>query len=149
MDTLLEETTSSPTSPLWDLFEAKATALGATVLRFADEADADRAVGAAPTDFVCRADFAVAETGSVVVSVPQADRAAALIADHLWLRVRSGDVVANLDDALRRIGASIAAGSRYVTFMSGPSRTADIERTLTIGVHGPRALTVVVIGEIS
>jgi L-lactate dehydrogenase complex protein LldG len=30
--------------------------------------------------------------------------------------------------------------------MSGPSRTADIERVLTIGVHGPKALVIVVIG---
>jgi L-lactate dehydrogenase complex protein LldG len=33
-------------------------------------------------------------------------------------------------------------GHRYVTFASGPSRTSDIERVLTIGVHGPRGLMI-------
>jgi L-lactate dehydrogenase complex protein LldG len=39
----------------------------------------------------------------------------------------------------------VQAGNRYITLMSGPSRTADIERMLTIGVHGPRELILVVV----
>ncbi|HKF35783.1 MAG TPA: LUD domain-containing protein, partial [Ktedonobacteraceae bacterium] len=35
---------------------------------------------------------------------------------------------------------------RYISLVTGPSRTADIERTLTIGVQGPKALCVIVVG---
>jgi L-lactate dehydrogenase complex protein LldG len=35
----------------------------------------------------------------------------------------------------------------YISFITGPSRTADIERVLTIGVHGPGRLIIVVVDE--
>ena len=37
------------------------------------------------------------------------------------------------------------AGHRYVSLVTGPSRTADIERVLTIGVQGPKALHIIVL----
>lgn len=137
---------------LWERFEQKALALGASVIFADDEGAAARTVVDAPPDeVVCGAELAVAETGSVVVSLPNAERGKALLAERLWLVVSSDCIVANLDQALERMGAIIGqqdpGNSHYVTLMSGPSRTADIERTLTIGVHGPRALVVVVVGD--
>jgi len=37
------------------------------------------------------------------------------------------------------------AQTNYISFITGPSRTADIERVLTIGVHGPERLIIVVV----
>ncbi len=98
-------------------------------------------------DVVAAGVFAVAETGSVLVCERNEDRAACMLAERLWLLVPAEAIVPTLDEALARIGALVREGAPYVTLMSGPSRTADIERTLTIGVHGPRALVIVVVGD--
>jgi L-lactate dehydrogenase complex protein LldG len=132
---------------LWELFEKKALALGATVVYTASAEPGD---ASAADDVVYRADLAVAETGSLLVCLPNEERARAFLAERLRLQVRSADIVASLDQALQHLHTSITSqANRYATFMSGPSRTADIERTLTIGVHGPRALVIEVIGEVS
>ncbi len=98
-------------------------------------------------EIVVAGEFAIAETGSVAVSAPAAARAACLLAERLWLVVPIAAIVPTLDVALARVAALVRAGAPHVTFMSGPSRTADIERVLTIGVHGPRAVVVVVVEE--
>jgi L-lactate dehydrogenase complex protein LldG len=100
-------------------------------------------------DVVAAGILAVAETGSVLLHESRADRGACFLADRLWLLVRADRVVPTLDAASERVATLVRAGARYLTLMSGPSRTADIERVLTIGVHGPRELTIVVIGESS
>jgi L-lactate dehydrogenase complex protein LldG len=129
---------------LWDVFETKAVALSADVLRVGEAPSQEVAEG----DFACRAELAIAETGSLLVILPQPERARALLAEHLWCQVRAEAIVATLDQALEHVSSAIAnQGNHYATFMSGPSRTADIERTLTIGVHGPRALTIIVVGD--
>jgi L-lactate dehydrogenase complex protein LldG len=64
----------------------------------------------------------------------------------LWLLVAESALLPDLDSALQRIGELIRTGAHHPLLMSGPSRTADIERVLTIGVHGPRALVIVVVG---
>jgi L-lactate dehydrogenase complex protein LldG len=82
----------------------------------------------------------------VAVSWPRDERGRALLAERLFLLVPKDQLVPTLDDALERIEALVRDGRPYVTLMTGPSRTADIERALTVGVHGPRELHVVLVG---
>jgi L-lactate dehydrogenase complex protein LldG len=98
-----------------------------------------------PADVVAGAVFAVAETGSVVLDEPQNDRGRCFLADRLWVLVREQDILASLDEAMQRMRELVRAGAHHPLLMSGPSRTADIERVLTVGVHGPRAVTIVVV----
>ena len=89
------------------------------------------------------ADYAVAETGSVVVVPRQGlSRLASLVPPVHVAVVRPQDVVESLDDVflLRRLEYHRNGGDMgsYLNFITGPSRTADIEQTLVVGVHGPR-----------
>jgi L-lactate dehydrogenase complex protein LldG len=93
--------------------------------------------------------LAVAETGSVLLGSndPQARMVGMLARTHVVV-VKAGALVPSLDEAAATIRSLTRPGPdqlRYVGFVTGPSRTADIERVLTIGVQGPRALHVVLI----
>jgi L-lactate utilization protein LutC len=166
--------TAAASADPWAAFTAKAELLGAAVVHaHSDEAAArllsesgepvaaTRSLAAAfpiiaagkpdaaagPAKEVAAAGlFAVSETGSVGLNEPREDRGACFLADRLWLLVPESELVSRLEDALTRMHELIARGAHHPLLMSGPSRTADIERVLTIGVHGPRALVVVVVG---
>lgn len=85
-------------------------------------------------------EYLVARTGSVVMSAAQASgRSASVYAPiHICIAYTS-QVVYDLKDALLAIkdkyGNELPS---FITFASGPSRTADIEKTLVVGVHGPK-----------
>lgn len=98
-------------------------------------------------DVLAAPQFGIAETGSLLVRESNVDRGACFLAERLWLVVGRADIRQSLDEALAEVQALIADGQPYLTLMTGPSRTADIERTLTIGVHGPRNLAVVLVEE--
>jgi L-lactate dehydrogenase complex protein LldG len=89
------------------------------------------------------AEFGVAENGAVWIDDAAAPvRAGLFLAQHLVVLLPQGEIVDNLHQAYERLGA--AAGKRgYGCFMSGPSKTADIEQALVVGAHGPRSLTIV------
>jgi len=127
-------------------FARKAAGIGAVVTFAPDPVAARAAAGHDAGDQIVEGIFAVAETGSVAVALPRAERGAALLSERLWLLVPASELVATLDQALVRIDALVRGGRAYVTLMTGPSRTADIERALTVGVHGPRELHVVLVG---
>jgi L-lactate dehydrogenase complex protein LldG len=83
-------------------------------------------------------DMALPETGTLVLRAsPERSRAVSLLPRvHLAL-VRPAHLRADLETVLREIRAE-----PYFVFVTGPSRTADIELTVTIGVHGPQVLYV-------
>lgn len=88
---------------------------------------------------------AIAETGSLLLdSASERYRLVSLLpAVHIAL-VPIDVLLPDLDAALALLGAEPAAA---VTLVTGPSRTADIELTLAIGVHGPKALHVVLVDD--
>ncbi len=89
--------------------------------------------------------FAVAENGAIwVTEESMVHRALPFITQHLAIIINAGAIVANMHDAYNRIGDS-AYG--FGTFISGPSKTADIEQSLVIGAHGARSLTVFLLAE--
>ena len=97
------------------------------------------------------ADYAVAETGSVVI-VPRKglSRLVSLVPPVHLAIVRAEDLVESLDDVflLRRLeyyrnGEEMGS---YLNFITGPSRTADIEMKLVVGVHGPKEVHLVLLG---
>lgn len=92
------------------------------------------------------AQLAIAETGTLVlVGTSERHRLASLLpAAHVAL-VRLDDLVPGLDDALARLAADGDDPAPCVTFITGPSRTADIELQLVVGVHGPRSLDVLLL----
>ena len=89
---------------------------------------------------------AVASTGTIVLvhGGAQGRRAMTLLPDHHLCVVRRDQVHETVPEVLAAIDA---ASTRPVTTISGPSATSDIEMTRIRGVHGPRRLTVFLVGE--
>jgi L-lactate dehydrogenase complex protein LldG len=97
------------------------------------------------------ADYAVAETGSVVILPRKGlSRLVSLVPPVHIALVRAREIVESLDDVflLRRLDYYQNGGDMgsYLNFISGPSRTADIEQTLVVGVHGPKEVHLVLLG---
>jgi L-lactate dehydrogenase complex protein LldG len=85
---------------------------------------------------------AIAETGSLICSSQGGKPVqAGLLPGHHVALVAGESIYEKLEDFFETLGDSPPTN---ITFETGPSRTADIELTLTIGVHGPGRLTVIV-----
>jgi L-lactate dehydrogenase complex protein LldG len=88
--------------------------------------------------------FAVAENGAVwVTDEGLRHRVIYFLAQHLALVVQADQIVNNMHEAYERLRFD---GTGFGVFISGPSKTADIEQSLVIGAHGARSLTVFLLG---
>ncbi len=89
-------------------------------------------------------EFAVAENAAVwVTDAGLKHRVVYFLCQHLSLVVPASEVVNNLAEAYRRIRFPQA---QFGGFIAGPSKTADIEQSLVIGAHGPKSMTVFLVG---
>ncbi|HYH40386.1 MAG TPA: lactate utilization protein C [Burkholderiales bacterium] len=91
---------------------------------------------------------AIAETGTLVMlSGPGTPPSVSLLPETHIALVRRTSVLRSMEDAWVRVRAAEDALPRAVTFISGPSRTADIEQTVTLGAHGPYRVHIIVIAD--
>jgi L-lactate dehydrogenase complex protein LldG len=120
---------------LVDDFVANAEAAGFTVHR--GEAPAIEGAG------VSEALYGLADTGSVVLAAsPQEPRARSLLPSVHVSLLDENRILPGLADLFAAVGRSLPSALAIVT---GPSRSADIEQRLTIGVHGPGEVHVVLL----
>ena len=95
-----------------------------------------RGGSAAVTAGFSSAEAAIAETGTIVESSAGGNTLLpGLIADVHVSIVRVASVVARMEEALEVFTAD---PPRNISFLTGPSKTGDIEQTLTVGAHGPK-----------
>jgi L-lactate dehydrogenase complex protein LldG len=89
---------------------------------------------------------ATAETGTLaLLSGPQTYASAALLPETHIAIVPASRIVAGHEDAFNLIRAERGELPRAVNFISGPSRTGDIEQTIVLGAHGPYRVHVIVV----
>ncbi|HYA71835.1 MAG TPA: lactate utilization protein [Roseiarcus sp.] len=92
---------------------------------------------------------AVAESGTLaLVSGPDNPTTLNFLPDNHVVVVFADDLVGDYESVFVKLRAAYGVGAapRTVNFVTGPSRSADIEQTLLLGAHGPRRLHIVVVG---
>ncbi|HVM81611.1 MAG TPA: lactate utilization protein [Stellaceae bacterium] len=91
---------------------------------------------------------AIAETGTLMLtSGPESPTRNNFLPDHHLVVLRADQVVATYEDGFDRVREAGTAPPRAINFVTGPSRTGDIEQKIELGAHGPRRLHIVLIDE--
>jgi len=89
---------------------------------------------------------AIAETGTVLLlSSPQTPKVTALLPETYICVVRAARLVDTMEESFALLRQEVGEPPRAVFFVSGPSRTADIEQTIVIGAHGPYRAHIVIV----
>ena len=93
---------------------------------------------------ITECDALVAQTGSVLVTARSAGgRSLSVLPPHHVVLARREQLVRDLPDAFALLKKKYAPNyPSFISFITGPSRTGDIERILVLGAHGPKKLTI-------
>jgi L-lactate dehydrogenase complex protein LldG len=97
---------------------------------------------------ISHAEAAIAETGTLaLISGPENPTTLNFLPDNHIVVLKAGDIVGDLEAIWAKIRKRHGKGAmpRTVNFITGPSRSGDIEQTILLGAHGPRALHIVVV----
>lgn len=94
------------------------------------------------------ADRGIAETGSLVLDSASEDiRIITMLSEIHVAFLAKSMIVPHMMALVESMNGLMKAPPSYMAFITGPSRTADIERVLTIGVHGPQELHILITEE--
>ena len=91
---------------------------------------------------ILHGEFGVAENGAIWVE-KFAFRAIPFVTQHLILFLKASNIISNMHEAYAELAEY--GMPDFGVFISGPSKTADIEQSLVYGAHGPKTLTVVIV----
>lgn len=94
---------------------------------------------------ISEAGYALTDTGSLVTDQSAVEQRLVSTLPVIHIAIIGTDKI--LDGKTAVFSKVNPSNSRYIAFITGPSRTADIERVLTIGVHGPKRLVIVFVDE--
>lgn len=110
-----------------------------------------RAVAAEAEAGITGVNFAIADTGTLVLESTAEDiRLATTLPPKQFALLDPAKIVADGIKAVKPLRQMHQRDSRnYIAYVTGPSRTADIERVLTIGVHGPKELFILLVPGLS
>ena len=93
---------------------------------------------------IIRGEFGVAENACVWISQQMKEKAVMFIAENLVILLAKSQIVNNMHEAYKRINFNDYG---YGTFISGPSKTADIAQVLVMGAQAARSATVLLLDE--
>ena len=95
---------------------------------------------------ILEANYGIAETGTVIcISHAENLRRATMLVQHLTFVLNKRNILNSLEDASKVLDSETKNRSNYISFITGPSRTADIENQLIIGVHGPLSQEILIL----
>ncbi len=108
--------------------------------------DVTRVTAAESKIGITQMDWAIADTGTIVQDSTGIDQHLASSLPVIHIALVAGDrILADMPSLITKIDQNKTG---YLSMITGPSRTADIERVLTIGVHGPERLIIIFIDEL-
>ncbi len=113
--------------------------------------DRFREVAAAAEAGITGVNFAIADTGTLILESTAEDiRLATTLPPKQFAILDPGKIVADGIAAVKPLRQFHQRDPHnYIAYVTGPSRTADIERVLTIGVHGPKELFILLVPGLS
>ena len=139
------KTVASVSCPLIEASGIVDVLRGNGIAVYTEQADIAEHIGTADIG-MSGVDFGIAECGSVCQDALAVETRLVSSLPPLHIAfMESRKIVPGIEDALEIISGFFTAG--YVSWITGPSRTADIERVLTIGVHGPSRFIIIAVDE--